>query len=188
MNIRPYLDRWPRLADRVYIDPAALLIGDVELGEDVSLWPMAVVRGDVNSIRIGARSNLQDGVIVHVTHDGPFGPPGGLPCVIGEDVTVGHGAILHACSIGDAALIGMGARVLDGARVERHGYVGAGALVPPGKVVGQAELWVGNPARCVRRLSDRQIEQLHYSAQHYVRLKDRYLAAAGSVNEAPARA
>ena len=175
MPIRPYLDQQPKLGDRVYIDPTAVLIGEVELGDDASLWPLAVVRGDVNHIRIGARSNIQDGAIVHVTHDGPFGPPGGLPCLIGDDVTVGHGAILHACTIEDTVLIGMGARVLDGALVKRHGYVGAGALIPPGKIVGEAELWVGSPARCLRRLTDRQIEQLHYSAQHYVRLKDRYL-------------
>jgi carbonic anhydrase/acetyltransferase-like protein (isoleucine patch superfamily) len=180
MNIRPYLEHAPRLGARVFVDPTAVLIGAVEVGADASLWPLAVVRGDVNHIVIGARSNIQDGAIVHVTHDGPFGPPGGLPCLIGSDVTVGHGAILHACTIEDTVLIGMGARVLDGARVKRHGYVGAGALVPPGKVVGEAELWVGSPARCVRRLSDRQIEQLHYSAQHYVRLKDRYLAMAAA--------
>lgn len=176
MSIRPYLEHQPRLGARVFVDPAAVVIGDVELGDDVSLWPMAVVRGDVNHIRIGARTSIQDGSIVHVTHDGPFGPPGGLPCLIGDDVTVGHGAILHACTIEDTVLIGMGARVLDGAVIKRHGYVGAGSLVPPGKVVGEAELWVGSPARFVRRLTDRQIEQLHYSAQHYVRLKDRYLA------------
>ncbi|GIX35031.1 MAG: gamma carbonic anhydrase family protein [Lysobacteraceae bacterium] len=176
MNLRSFAEHRPRLGPRVWIDPAAVVIGEVEIGEDSSVWPMAVVRGDVHRIRIGARTNLQDGVIVHVTHDGPFGPEGGLPCRIGDDVTVGHGAILHACTIEDAALIGMGARVLDGAVVRRHGYVGAGALVAPGKVVGEGELWLGSPARCVRRLSAREIEQLHYSAQHYVRLKDRYRA------------
>ena len=175
MNIRPYLDHLPRLGQRVWVDPAASVIGDVEIGDDASIWPGAVVRGDVNSIRIGARSNLQDLCVVHVTHDGPHGPPGGLATVIGEDVTVGHGAIIHACSIGDASLIGMGAIVLDGAVVEKHGFVGAGALVTPGKVVGSGELWLGNPARCVRRLSEAEIEQLYYSAAHYVKLKDRYL-------------
>ena len=135
MPIRPYLDQQPKLGDRVYIDPTAVLIGEVELGDDASLWPLAVVRGDVNHIRIGARSNIQDGAIVHVTHDGPFGPPGGLPCLIGDDVTVGHGAILHACTIEDTVLIGMGARVLDGAVVKRHGYVGAGALIDRKSVV-----------------------------------------------------
>lgn len=178
MPLRPYLDQYPRLGQRVWIDPAATVIGDVELGDDVSIWPGAVVRGDVNFIRIGARSNLQDQCVVHVTHAGPHGPPGGVPTVIGEDVTVGHGAIIHACSIGDACLIGMGAIVLDGARVERNGFVGAGAVVSPGKVVGSGELWLGNPARCVRRLSGVEIEQLYYSARHYVKLKDRYLGQA----------
>ena len=178
MPLRPYLNQLPRLGQRVWVDPAATVIGDVELGDDVSIWPGAVIRGDVNFIRIGARSNLQDQCVVHVTHAGPHGPPGGVPTVIGEDVTVGHGAIIHACSIGDACLIGMGAIVLDGARVERNGFVGAGAVVPPGKVVGSGELWLGNPARCVRRLGEAEIEQLYYSAQHYLKLKDRYLGQA----------
>ena len=178
MPLRPYLNQFPRLGQRVWVDPAATVIGDVELGDDVSIWPGAVIRGDVNFIRIGARSNLQDQCVVHVTHDGPHGPPGGIPTLIGEDVTVGHGAIIHACSIGDACLIGMGAIVLDGARIERNGFVGAGAVVPPGKVVGSGELWLGNPARCVRRLGEAEIEQLYYSAQHYLKLKDRYLGQA----------
>lgn len=186
MNIRPYLDAFPTLGARVYVDPAACLIGDVVLGDDVSLWPFTVVRGDVNFIRIGARSNLQDGTIVHVTHEGPFTRPGGMPTLIGEDVTIGHGAIIHACTIEDTCLIGMGARVLDGALIRRHGFVGAGAVVAPGKVVGEAELWLGNPARMVRRLSDREIEQLHYSSGHYVRLKDRYLGMAGAVADSSA--
>src|SRR6478736_9173804 len=146
MTVRPYLDQLPRLGERVWVDPAATVIGDVAIGDDASIWPGAVIRGDVNSIRIGARSNLQDLCVVHVTHAGPYGPDGGLPTVIGDDVTVGHGAIIHACLIGDACLIGMGAIVLDGVRVERNGLVGAGAVVSPGKVVGSGELWLGNPA------------------------------------------
>jgi carbonic anhydrase/acetyltransferase-like protein (isoleucine patch superfamily) len=179
MNLRPFRDRLPRVGARVYVDPAASVIGDVELGDDVSVWPGCVIRGDVNFIRIGARTNVQDGTVIHVTHDGPFTRPGGFPTVIGSDVTIGHGAIVHACAIGDFCLIGMGATVLDGARVERYGFVGAGAVVSPGKTVGEAELWLGNPARFVRRLGEREIEQLHYSAQHYVRLKDEYLAMRG---------
>jgi len=175
MAIRPFLDQFPRLGQRVYVDEAAVLIGDVELGDDVSLWPGTVVRGDVNHIRIGARSNVQDGTVIHVTHEGPFTRPGGFPTVIGADVTIGHNAIVHACTIEDAVLIGMGATVLDGATVKKHGFVGAGAVVSPGKIVGEAELWLGNPARFARRLSEREIEQLYYSAQHYVKLKDRYL-------------
>lgn len=175
MTLRPYLDTFPTLGERVYVDPAATVIGDVSLGDDVSIWPACVVRGDVNSISIGARTNIQDGSIVHVTHEGPYTQPGGFPTVIANDVTVGHGAIIHACTIGEFALIGMGATVLDGATVQPYGFVGAGTVIAPGKTVGEAELWLGNPGRCVRKLSEREIEQLQYSAQHYLRLKDRYL-------------
>ena len=178
MTLRPYLDQFPRLGERVYVDPAASVIGDVELAEDVSVWPGCVVRGDVNFIRVGARTNIQDGTVIHVSHDGPHAKLGGFATVIGEDVTIGHKAIVHACRIGDAALIGMGAIVLDGAVVESHGFVGAGAVVPPGKTVGRGELWLGNPARKVRVLSEADIEGLYYSAQHYVRLKNRYLGIA----------
>jgi len=179
MAIRSFQGIAPTLGARVFVDPAATVIGDVVLGDDVSIWPGTVVRGDVNVIRIGARTNVQDGTVIHVTHDGPYGTPGGFATMIGEDVTIGHGAIVHACVIEDACLIGMGATVLDGAIVRRHGFVGAGAVVPPGKEVGSGELWLGNPARCVRRLSDTEREQLLYSAAHYVRLKDKYLAEPG---------
>lgn len=179
MTLRPYLDTFPTLGERVYVDPAATVIGAVGLGDDVSIWPGCVVRGDVNTISIGARTNIQDGSIVHVTHEGPFTRPGGLPTVIGNDVTVGHGAIVHACTVHEFALIGMGAKILDGAVVSRFGFVGAGAVVPPGKTVGEAELWLGNPARFVRKLGAREIDQLQYSAQHYLRLKDRYLGGQG---------
>ena len=176
MNIRPFDGILPTLGQRTYVDPAACVIGDVVLGDDVSVWPGTVIRGDVNYIRIGARSNIQDGTIVHVSHDGPYGNPGGFATIIGDDVTIGHGAIVHACIIEDACLIGMGSTILDGAIIRKHGFVGAGALIPPGKTVESGELWLGNPAKCVRKLSARDIEQLYYSAQHYVRLKDRYLA------------
>jgi carbonic anhydrase/acetyltransferase-like protein (isoleucine patch superfamily) len=178
-RLRAYRDQLPRLGARVYIDPSAEVIGDVVLGDDVSVWPTTVIRGDVNYIRVGARTNIQDAVVIHVSHDGPHVKEGGFATIIGEDVTIGHRAIIHACRIEDACLIGMGAVVMDGAVVKRHGFVGAGALVPPGKVVGEGELWLGNPARMVRRLDDAQIEALYYSAQHYVRLKDEYLAAGG---------
>ncbi|HJW45020.1 MAG TPA: gamma carbonic anhydrase family protein [Lysobacter sp.] len=176
MNIRPYLDKTPILGERSYIDPAATVIGDVILGEDASIWPGTVVRGDVNFVRVGARTNIQDGTVVHVSHDGPHAKLGGFATVIGADVTIGHKAIIHACKIEDAVLIGMGAVVLDGALVKKHGFVGAGALVAPGKIVGEGELWLGNPAKKVRMLSDAEIEALYYSAQHYVRLKNQYLS------------
>ena len=174
--LRAFQDMSPRLGQRVYIDPAATVIGDVQIGDDSSVWPGVVIRGDVNFIRIGERSSIQDGSVIHVSHDGPYTRPGGFPTVIGNDVTVGHAVVLHGCTLEDACLIGMHASVLDGAVVQKHGFVGAGALIPPGKVVGSGELWVGNPAKKLRDLSQREIDSLLYSAQHYVRLKDRYLA------------
>ena len=176
--LRPFLDKHPSLGQRVYIDPACTVIGEVELGDDVSVWPGTVIRGDVNFVRIGDRSNIQDGTVVHVSHDGPHAKLGGFATRIGADVTIGHKAIIHACTIEDAVLIGMGAIVLDGAVVKKHGFVGAGALIAPGKVVAEGELWLGNPAKKVRLLSDAEIEALYYSAGHYVRLKDDYLVAA----------
>ena len=177
MHIRPYRDISPTLGARAYVDPAACVIGDVVLGDDVSVWPFTVIRGDVNFVRIGDRTNIQDGTVIHVSHDGPHAKLGGFATRIGSDVTIGHKAIIHACTIEDAVLIGMGAIVLDGAVVKKHAFIGAGALVAPGKVVGEGELWLGNPAKKARLLSEAEIEALYYSAGHYVRLKDEYLAA-----------
>ena len=178
MSLRPYRGRLPQLAARVYVDPAAVVIGDVVLGEDSSVWPCAVVRGDVSPIRIGARSSVQDGVVLHVTHDGPY-TPGGRGLAIGDDVTIGHGAVLHACTVGNACLIGMGATVLAGVVIEDKVMVAAGALVPPGKRLPSRTLWAGNPARQLRELNDEQVEQLYYSARNYVKVKNDYLDDAG---------
>ncbi len=175
MHIRPYRDISPTLGARAYVDPAACVIGDVVLGDDVSVWPFTVIRGDVNFVRIGDRTNIQDGTVIHVSHDGPHAKLGGFATRIGSDVTIGHKAIIHACTIEDAVLIGMGAIVLDGALLKKHAFIGAGALVAPGKVVGEGELWLGNPAKKARLLSEAEIEALYYSAGHYVRLKDAYL-------------
>lgn len=174
-NLRAFDTHLPRLGARVYVDATAVVIGDVELGDDASIWPQAVVRGDVARIRIGARSNVQDGAILHVTH-ASAAAPAGWPCLVGAGVTIGHAAVVHACTLEDACLIGMHATVLDGAVVQRHALIGAGALVAPEKIVGAGELWVGNPARRVRRLADAEIEALDDSARRYVALKDVYLA------------
>jgi len=150
------------------------VVGDVSIGEDASLWPMVVARGDVNSIIIGARTNIQDGSVLHVTADNEYNP-GGSPLVIGEDVTVGHGAILHACTIGNFSLVGMGATVLDGAVIEDRVMVGAGALVAPGKTLASGYLYVGSPARQVRPLKEKELSWLEYSSAHYVMLKNNHM-------------
>jgi len=175
--IRAYRNRLPLLGARVYVDPQACVIGDVTLGDDVSVWPMAVLRGDVNRITVGARSNVQDGSVLHVTHDGPYSP-GGVELVVGEDVTIGHGVILHACRVGHRCLIGMGARVLDNAVIEDDVFLAAGSLVPPGKRLTSGWLYRGAPAQPARALDAGELEQLRYSAAHYVRVKDDYRQSA----------
>lgn len=173
-SIRPFQKKFPNLGERVYIDPMSTVIGDVTLGNDVSVWPMAVIRGDVNSITIGDACSIQDGAVLHVTHDGPY-TPGGKALVIGKGNTIGHQAILHACTIDDYCLIGMGAIVLDGVHIERQVMIGAGSLIAPGKRLESGYLYLGNPAKAVRKLSSKEMEQLVYSAEHYVRLKNKYL-------------
>lgn len=177
MPTRPYKKYKPDIGKRVYVDEAAVVIGDVRLADDVSIWPMCVVRGDVNYIAIGARSNIQDATVIHVTHDGPYTPEGGIPTVVGEDVTVGHKCLLHACTIGDRCLVGMGAILMDGVVVEDDVIVGAGSLVTPGKRLEAGHLYRGSPARKARPLSEEELEQLRYSAAHYCRLKDAYRKA-----------
>jgi len=175
-NIRPYKNIQPRVAESVYIDAAALVIGDVVLAEDSSVWPMVAIRGDVNHICIGERSNIQDGCVLHVTHPGAYGPGG--PLLIGNDVTVGHNAVLHACTIEDQCLIGMGSIGLDGAVIRRGAMVGAGSVVSPAKDLAGGYLYLGSPARQVRELNQQEKDFLLYSAQHYVSLKNDYLNAA----------
>jgi len=174
-NIRTYQGHAPELGSNVYIDPSALVIGRVKMGNDVSIWPMSVARGDVNSIEIGARTNIQDACVLHVTHDGPYSP-GGIPLIIGSDVTVGHRVTLHACTVGDRCLIGMSATLMDGSTIKDDVLLAAGSLVPPGKTLEACSLYRGSPVERVRSLTDKELEMLRYSAAHYVRLKDRYLA------------
>ncbi|MDH5190356.1 MAG: gamma carbonic anhydrase family protein [Gammaproteobacteria bacterium] len=173
MTIRKFENFTPDIHDSAYIDETALVVGDVVIGADSSIWPMTAVRGDVNSIRIGKRTNIQDGSILHVTHDGEFAP-GGFELTVGDNVTVGHGVILHACTVGNFSLVGMGATVLDGAIIEDFAMVGAGSLVSPGKIIESGYLWLGAPARKVRELTDKEKKWLAYSADHYVNLKDRH--------------
>jgi carbonic anhydrase/acetyltransferase-like protein (isoleucine patch superfamily) len=175
MGIRSYQGISPVLGSRVYVDECALVIGRVTLGEDSSIWPFAVARGDVNFIRIGARTNIQDGTVLHVVHEGRR-TGGGIPLIIGDDVTVGHKAMLHAANIGNRCLIGMSSVLLDGAVVEDEVIVGAGAVVPPGKRLSSGGLYIGNPARRLRDLTAAELEGLLYSARHYVALKELHRA------------
>jgi carbonic anhydrase/acetyltransferase-like protein (isoleucine patch superfamily) len=174
MTLESYLTYSPVLGDRVYVARSAVVIGRATLADDVSIWPTAVVRADVFSIEIGARTNIQDGSVLHVTHDGPH-TPGGRALIIGSDVTVGHRVVLHACTIGNSCLIGMGSVVLDDVMIEDEVIVGAGSVIAPGKRLEQGGLYVGSPARRARDLRPEEIEFLAYSASHYVKLKDDYL-------------
>lgn len=174
MNIRPYKNLHPELGKRVYIDPQATLIGDVKMGDDASLWPQSVCRGDVNRISIGQRTNVQDGSVLHVTHAGPYSGAG-KALLIGDDVTIGHQVMLHGCTIGHRVLIGMKSLVLDGVQIEDQVILGAGSLVTQDKVLESGYLWHGRPAKKIRPLTEKEQQMLCYMSQHYVRLKDNYL-------------
>jgi carbonic anhydrase/acetyltransferase-like protein (isoleucine patch superfamily) len=175
MSIRSFEGRTPILAEGAWVDSDAVVLGSVSLGRDASVWPGCVIRGDVHDIEIGDATNVQDGTVIHVTHDGPFSP-GGRATRVGSQVTVGHRAVLHACSIDDRVLVGINAVVLDGAKVGSDTILGAGALVPPGRKLPSGWLYVGAPVRPVRKLSERELEFLEYSSAHYVRLKNRHAA------------
>jgi carbonic anhydrase/acetyltransferase-like protein (isoleucine patch superfamily) len=173
-NIRPWQGILPTIGRRVYVDSAAVVIGKVTLGDDSSVWPAAVIRGDVNVIRVGMRTSVQDGSVLHVTHDGPYWP-GGFALEVGDDVTIGHRVVLHGCTVGNRCLIGMGAIVMDGAIVEDDVIIGAGAIVSPGTRCESRSRYLGAPARRRRALTDREVDQLAYGAAWYVKLKDGYL-------------
>lgn len=172
--LRPYRDLFPKVGQRVMIDSTSVVIGDVRLAEDVGIWPLVVIRGDVNYVEIGARSNVQDGSVLHVTHKSSFNPEGN-PLLIGEDVTVGHKVMLHGCTIGNRVLVGMGSILLDGAVIEDDVMIGAGSLVPQNKRLESGYLYLGSPVKQIRPLKVAEIEGLKYSANNYVRWKDEYL-------------
>jgi carbonic anhydrase/acetyltransferase-like protein (isoleucine patch superfamily) len=167
MSVIAFAGKRPIIDASVFLAPGAVVVGDVEIGADASVWFGCVIRGDVNFVRIGARTNVQDATIIHVSR-------GTHPSVIGAGVTIGHGAIIHGCTIEDGAMIGIGARVLDGARVESGAIVAAGALVPPGKTVKAGEVWAGCPARYLRSVSEAERAFIRDNAPHYARLAARY--------------
>lgn len=177
-NIRPYKGVRPQSGERVMIDITSVVIGDVVLDDDVGIWPLVVIRGDVNRVTIGKRSNIQDGSVLHLTHKSAANPEG-HPLIIGEDVTVGHKVMLHGCTIGDRVLVGMGSILLDGVIVEDDVMIGAGSLVSPGKRLESGYLYLGSPAKKIRPLTEEEIGGLLYSANNYVGWKNDYLSEEG---------
>ncbi|WP_194442926.1 gamma carbonic anhydrase family protein [Pseudoalteromonas simplex] len=175
MTIRSYKGITPTYDNSVYIDESSVLVGDITLGKDSSVWPLVAARGDVNYIRIGERTNIQDGSVLHLTRASQSNPDG-YPLIIGDDVTVGHKVMLHGCQLGNRILVGMGAIVMDNAIVEDDVIIGGGSLVPPNKRLESGYLYVGSPVKQARPLTEQERAFLNISADNYVQLKDEYLA------------
>lgn len=166
MSVEPFLSKTPKIHEKAYVHPLAILIGDVEVGAYSSIWPGAVVRGDMEPIRIGARTSIQDNAVVHTDY--------GFPTIIGDDVTVGHCCVIHGCVIGNFSLVGMGAKVLTGAKVGERSIIGAGAVVTEGQEVPSGSVCVGIPARVIRKVSDDDFKRVKNNVEAYVELAMRY--------------
>lgn len=173
MTLRTFKQYKPQIDASAYIDEAATIIGNVSIGKDSSIWPNVVIRGDVNKIKIGANTNIQDGSILHCTHDGPY-TKGGQPLIVGDNNTIGHMVMLHAATIEDYCLIGMNAILLDKCHIESHTIIAAGSLVPQGKRLESGYLWLGQPVKKIRKLSPQELDNLQYSAKFYVNLAKEY--------------
>lgn len=168
VTIAPFKGIWPRIHESAFIAPGCRIIGNVEIGPDVSVWYNCVIRGDANSIRIGARSNIQDGSVIHCDSPKP-GHPEGFPTFIGEDVLIGHMAMVHGCTLMNRAFVGLGAIVMDGCVIEEDGMLAAGALLSPGKLIPSRQMWIGQPARYAREMDDAQLADMARNVAAYVR-------------------
>ncbi len=175
MSFIDHISKTPVLGDRVFISDDAHVSGDVQIGDDSSVWPMAVIRGDMHKTVIGARTSIQDGAVLHQTHRSDFNPEG-YPCVVGNDVTIGHNVCLHGCTVGNEVLVGIGSVILDGAVVEDKVIIAAGSVVPPGKTLESGYMYMGSPIKQARKLNEKELEFFTYSSGNYLRLKDHYLS------------
>ena len=184
-TILPFGGKAPRIHDSAFIAPGARLIGDVEVGPDASVWYNCVLRGDINRIVVGARSNVQDGTVIHVEGPRPEEsmPTDGLPTIIGEDCLIGHSALLHGCILEDRSFVGMQAVAMDGSRVGSGAMLGAGALLSPGKAIPAGEVWIGRPAKFLRAQGPEQVAKITFQCQRYVDLARRHKAALGGSSE-----
>jgi carbonic anhydrase/acetyltransferase-like protein (isoleucine patch superfamily) len=179
MTMIPFDGQSPRIDPAAFVAPGAVLIGNVEMGPEASVWYNCVLRGDMNLIRIGARSNVQDGSVIHVDPHRPGGPPEGFPCLIGEDVLIGHLAMIHGCTLLDRAFVGLGAIVMDGCVIESDAMLAAGAMLTQGKRIPTGQLWAGRPAKYVRDLTERDLAGMRMGVAHYVALAKRHAVAIG---------
>lgn len=170
-----YIVEKPNIGSNVYLHPSSVINGAVTLGDDVSVWPLVVIRGDVHHISVGAGTNIQDHSVLHTTHAGPHNP-NGYPLTVGANITIGHRVILHGCTLEDACFVGMGSIIMDGVTVQSGAYLGAGCLVPPGKTLESGWLYMGQPAKAIRKLTADEAAFIHYSATNYQKLKDQYLS------------
>jgi len=182
MAIRSYKGFTPSFNSSVYIDESSVLVGDITLGDNSSIWPLVAARGDVNYIRIGKRSNIQDGSVLHLSRATKSNPDG-YPLIIGDDVTVGHKVMLHGCVLGNRILVGMGTIIMDNVVVEDDVIIGGGSLVPPNKRLESGYLYVGSPAKQARSLTEQELAFLKISADNYVSLKDEYLAEIANLEQ-----
>ena len=173
-DVRSFRNKAPKVSASCYIDRSAVVIGDVTLSDDVSIWPLVVIRGDVNHIKIGCRSNIQDGSVLHVARPTDSNPPG-HPLIIGEDVTIAHKVMLHGCTINDRVLVGMNSTIMDGAVIASDTIIGAGSLVPPNKELERGCLYMGTPVKKIRSLSEEETAAISVSSENYVQLKADYL-------------
>ena len=172
-TILPFEGKVPQIHESAFVAPGARIIGDVTIGPEASVWYNCVLRGDIHRIEVGARSNVQDGSVFHV--EGPRPDTEGCPTIIGEDCVIGHMAVVHGCTVEDRGFVGMGAMAMDAARIRRGGMLGAGALLSPGKVIGEGEIWIGRPAKYYRTQDEAQIEKVRFQTERYCKLAQRHL-------------